>query len=106
MRNTLIDGQAVALSDLAKLTKKSVIDLKAECGRLDVFIGCDWTDREAISATDAHGIVTGYLQEQHEAERAWHRYITDAEEWVRRRDEAVTVASGIASRKATMASES
>lgn len=105
-RTVLVDGQAVALVDIAKATRKTVTDLKAELGRLGVFIGVDWMDREAISATEAHGIVTGYLHEQHEAEQAWHRYITDAEEWVRRRDEAVTVASGIASRNATMASES
>ncbi len=105
MRNVLIDGAAVTLTDLAKRTKQTVTELKAECARLNVFVGVDWADREAITAAEAHGIVTGYLAEQRQAEQAWHRYITDAEEWGRRRDEAVQVASTIASREATLSFE-
>ena len=102
---TLIDGPAVALADLAKVTKRSVADLERECAELVVYVGVDWANRPAITAHEAHRIVTGKARRESDHDTAWRKYALDAEEWNKRRDEAVRVAAGIASRTATLAFE-
>ncbi|MDP9459608.1 MAG: hypothetical protein M3Q22_04905 [Actinomycetota bacterium] len=65
-------------------------------------IGVDWANRPAISATDAHGLVTGEARRRHDHETAWQQYQNDADTWARARDGAYRVAAGIASRQATL----
>ncbi len=104
MPMNFIEG-GVAVADLAKATKRSVADVEAECQRLDVWIGVAWDGRPAVSEREAAGLVSGELRREREHDVAWNRYSIDAEAWTRRRDEAVQIAAGIASRAATLAFE-
>jgi hypothetical protein len=98
-------ADAVPLADVAKRMKTTVAQLEDECRQINVFIGVDWADQPAIAAADAHGLVTGEARRIHAHAVAWNRYSLDAEAWTRRRDEAVQIAAGIASRAATLAFE-
>lgn len=47
------------LAELAKLTKRTVDRVEAECRELDVFLGRDWCGRPAVAETDAEQLVSG-----------------------------------------------
>jgi len=98
MTALITDG--IPLADVAKVTKTTIAELEAECRQLIVFIGRNWADRPAVSAADAHALVTGAARRQHDHSRAWHDYAEQAEAWTKARDGAYMDATRLAGQKA------
>jgi hypothetical protein len=70
--------------------------LEAEIQQLGLFVGVDWSGRDAVSVTDAHALVTGSARRTLEHEQAWRRHQDAVEAWEAAREDARRTASDTA----------
>ncbi len=83
---------SIALSEVAKLTKRSAAEIEAEATELDIFVGVDWAGRPAIAQRDARAIATGEARRVRESEAVWAAHLAACAAWNAGRDAAVRAA--------------
>ncbi|MBA3718679.1 MAG: hypothetical protein H0W95_00060 [Nocardioidaceae bacterium] len=77
---TLIES-GIALDAIAKATKIAVAKVEADARELDMFVGCDWAGRSALSVTDAARMVSGDARREHDHAKAHRRWRASSEAW-------------------------
>jgi hypothetical protein len=82
-----IEGATVTVAELAKAMKMPEAKAVAECQGLNVYVGCDWAGRPAVSVDDAHQVVSGRAVANAEHDAKWRAYLAESEAWERQRSE-------------------
>jgi hypothetical protein len=82
----------VPLADVAKVTHRTVDEVRAECAGFGFFIGIDWAGRPGIDEQEAHQLVTGEARRAREHDAAWAAHLADCARWMSTRDAAVRAA--------------
>ena len=86
-------GRDLALIDeIAKVTKRTVDDVRAECTEFGFFILADWADRPGIAQDEARALVTGDARTSREHDAAWAAHLADCAAWTSNREAAVRAA--------------
>jgi hypothetical protein len=86
---TSVSEYLVPLTEVAKVTGRTVLKVRAECAELNMFIRDDWAGRPAISEKNARALVNGTARRAQEHERALSEHLRAVEEWTRGREAAV-----------------
>lgn len=79
----------VPLTEVAKVTGRTVIKVRSECTELGMSIRDDWAGRPAISESDARSLVSGTARRAQEQTRAMGDHLRAVEDRTRARDAAV-----------------
>lgn len=99
---TLIEN-AVTLADVAKVTRRPIVEIEADCRQLDLFVGADWAGRAAVEVRDAEAIVTGAARRDHDHTVAWRAFQDATEAWEAERMAVYNAANQAAHEEATRA---
>lgn len=92
--------QLIPLTEVAKVTGRTVLKVRAECEEFGMFISDDWAGRPAISAGDARALVSGQARRAQEQANAWGAHLRDVKKYEDDRDAAVKRGADAAQEKA------
>jgi hypothetical protein len=85
---TFIEDHAVPLADIADKVGVPLDQVQAEAEALGFYIGEDWAQRAALSASDAYAIVSGNGRRELANSSANHAWQVSHSGWIRDREAA------------------